>query len=157
MCLGLYPESNHDCLFCLSVGPFPVILPDIQDQIAIEVKALPIANLPVCKALAFASSSALVMPYFLTASMLLGLAKAISLNSLTKKLNPGVCLAVNLRPFTPVLANRKKGLAQGLAWNTEFNPPAKPCGFNSSVSVTSFLAHLTASSMMLPSASNISR
>ena len=54
------------------------------------------------------------------------LANAISLNSLTRKLNPGVCLAVNVRPLTPVRAKRKKGFAHGLAVNTSFNPFENP-------------------------------
>ena len=79
----------------------------------------------------------------------------MSLNSLTKKLKPGVCLAVSFSPFTPVLANRKNGFAQGLAWNTAFRPCANPV--KSCVSVTSFLANLVASSIILPLASKISR
>ena len=50
----------------------------------------------------------------------------MSLNSLTRKLNPGVCLPVNASPFTPVLANRKNGLTYGLAVKTSFRPFAKP-------------------------------
>ena len=38
---------------------------------------------------------------------------AMSLNSFTRKLNPGVCLAVKLKPLIPVLANKKNGLAHG--------------------------------------------
>ena len=76
--------------------------------------ALPIANLPSCNALALTSSSAELIPYLATFDKSSGVAKWISLNSLTRKLNPGVCFAVNARPLTPVLANRKKGLAHGV-------------------------------------------
>ena len=62
-------------------------------------------------------------------------ANAISLNSLTKKLKPGVCLPVSASPFTPVLANRKKGRTYGLAVNTSLRPLAKPV--KGCVSVTS--------------------
>ena len=51
------------------------------------------------------------------------------------------------------LANKKKGFAQGVAWNTEFNPAANPV--SSWVNVTSFRANLVASSMILPLPSNI--
>ena len=91
-----------------------------------NVTAEPIANLPVCKALALCNSSAVLIPYFLRLPKLSAVANAMSLNSLTKKLNQGVCLAVSARPFTPVLANRKKGLTYGLAVNTSFNPLEKP-------------------------------
>ena len=57
---------------------------------------------------------------------MLGVANAISLNSLTKKLKPGVYFAVKESPFTPVLANRKNGFAHGFALNTSFRPFAKP-------------------------------
>jgi len=60
-----------------------------------NVTAEPIANRPVCKARALASSSAVKIPYLFTLAKLLGLANAISLNSLTKKLKPGVYLPVN--------------------------------------------------------------
>ena len=83
---------------------------------------------------------------------MLGDANAISLNSLTKKLKPGVCFAVSARPLTPVLANRKNGFAQGLALNTSLRPFAKPV--SSCVSVTSRLANLVASSIILPCESN---
>jgi len=122
---------------------------------AIKIRALPIANLPVCNALALANSSADLIPYLATSSRLSAVVFAISLNSFTKKFKPGVCLAVNSKPLTPVLAKRKKGFAQGLAWKTWFKPPANPV--NSLVSVTSFLAYLVASSIILPCPSNIWR
>ena len=84
-----------------------------------------------------------------------GLANAISLNSFTRKLNPGVCLAVSFSPFTPVRANKKNGLAQGFCWNTAFRLEANP--FKSCVSVTSLRANCVASSDILPSASKMSR
>ena len=73
----------------------------------------PIASLPFWIALALAKSSAVSIPYLLTLEKSPGLANAMSFHSSTKKLNPGVCLAVKFKPFTPVLANKKKGLAQG--------------------------------------------
>ena len=76
----------------------------------------------------------------------------MSLNSLTKKLKPGVYLPVSARPLTPVLANKKNGLASGVAVNTSFRPFAKPV--SSCVSVTSLRANCVASSMMLPLESN---
>ena len=106
--------------------------------IAIKVTAEPIASLPVCKALALANSVALLIPYFLTSAKFSAVANAMSLNSLTKKLKPGVCLPVSASPFTPVLANKKKGLTYGLAVSTSLRPLAKPV--RSCVSVTSFLA-----------------
>ncbi|ADD95454.1 hypothetical protein [uncultured phage MedDCM-OCT-S08-C239] len=75
---------------------------------AIVIIEPPIASLPVCKALALANSSAVLIPYLATSCKLSTVAPAISLYSFTKKLNPGVCLAVNANPFTPVLANKRK-------------------------------------------------
>ena len=69
--------------------------------------AEPIASLPYWIALALAKSSAVFIPYLPTASKLSGLAKLMSFHSLTRKLNPGVCLAVRFKPLTPVFANRK--------------------------------------------------
>ena len=77
----------------------------------------------------------------------------MSLNSLTKKLKPGVCFAVSARPLTPLLANRKNGFAQGLALNTSLRPFEKPV--SSCVSVTSLRANCVASSTILPCESNI--
>ena len=76
----------------------------------------------------------------------------MSLNSLTKKLKPGVYLPVSASPFTPVLANKKNGLASGVAVNTPYRPFAKPV--SSCVSVTSLRAKLVASSVRLPAESN---
>ena len=84
-----------------------------------------------------------------------GLANAMSLNSLTRKLKPGVCLAVSFSPFTPVLANKKNGFAQGFCWNTALRLAENP--LRSCVSVTSLRANYVASSIILPSASKISR
>ena len=78
----------------------------------------------------------------------------MSLNSLTKKLKPGVCLAVSSSPLTPVLANRKNGLAAGTELNTSLSPFAN-LPVSSLVSVTSLRANFVASSIMLPLASKI--
>ena len=91
-----------------------------------EIKEVPIANLPCCNALALANSVAFVIPYFLTSVKLSALAQAISLNSLTRKLKPGVCLAVSCKPLTPVLANKKKGFNTGKLMNTLFKPAESP-------------------------------
>ena len=94
---------------------------------------------PFCNALALIKSWALLIPYFCTLAKSSNDALAISLYSLTKKLNPGVCLAVSVKPLTPVLANRKKGLAHGALLNTSFNPLENPV--RSCVRVTSFHAN----------------
>ena len=83
-------------------------------------------NLPFCSALALIKSSAVLIPYCATSAKLSGVALAISLNSLTKKLNPGVCLAVNTNPLTPVLANKKNGFAHGALLKTSFRPLENP-------------------------------
>ena len=71
-----------------------------------NITELPIAKRPFCKALALINSCGLVIPYFATELKSSGLAHAISLNSLTKKFNPGICLKDNSKPLIPVLANR---------------------------------------------------
>ena len=110
--------SNHACLCFLSVGPLPCKLPLRYAIDAILIAAEPIANLPFCIALAFIKSCGVFIPYCSKSERSSpGLALAIILNSLTKKLKPGVCLAVNASPLTPVLANRKKGLAHGASSN----------------------------------------
>ena len=73
-----------------------------------------------------AKSSAVSIPYLATLDKSSGLAKLIVFHSSTKKLNPGVCLAVKFRPLTPVLANKKNGLAHGVLSKIVFNPLAKP-------------------------------
>ena len=75
----------------------------------------------------------------------------MSLNSFTRKLKPGVCLPDSASPFTPVLANKKKGLASGVAAYTSLRPFAKTV--RGCVSVTSFLAKSSAWSVILPAAS----
>ena len=115
--------------------------------------ATPIANLPNCKALALAKSSAVLIPYFATSPKLSGVANRISLNSFTNKFTIGVCLAVSVKPFTPVLANKKNGLAQGALSNASCKPFANPS--KSVVRVASFFAYKVAASVIFPSASVI--